>query len=42
MDFLIKYGADPNIKDRSGKSALDVATEKGNLGIGRKKYMKVH
>lgn len=29
VKFLINYGANPNIKDQSRKSAIDVATEKG-------------
>ena len=33
VDQLLKYGADPDMKDTSGRTARDIATELGRAGV---------
>lgn len=34
-EILLRHGADPHLRDSEGRTALDIARERGNSGIAR-------
>ena len=41
LDLLVKHGADPAIKNNDGKTAAEIARERGHGGIAERLTLRV-